>query len=132
MDLADYFTRQIIGEPLEYYFPKEMLSINRDVLREQLEDFSKERELTMPFKHETFSNMMCSTGTFFIESRPPKIKNVIFNDPATIVFWGDGTKTVVKCENEEFDKEKGLAMAFMKKMLGNKGRYFNEVKKWTR
>lgn len=63
---------------------------------------------------------------------PLKIKDVIFNDPATIVFWGDGTKTVVKCENEEFDKEKGLAMAYMKKMLGNKGRYFNEVKKWTR
>ena len=28
------------------------------------------------------------------------IKKVIFNAPATIVFWDDGTKTVVKCENE--------------------------------
>ena len=28
----------------------------------------------------------------------PEIKNVIFNDPATIVFWTDGTKTVVKCQ----------------------------------
>ena len=25
------------------------------------------------------------------------IKNVIFNPPATIVFWKDGTKTIVKC-----------------------------------
>ena len=42
----------------------------------------------------------------------PKIKDVIYNDPATIVFWEDGTKTVVKCKNEKFDPEKGLAMAF--------------------
>lgn len=60
-----------------------------------------------------------------------KIKNVIFNPPATIVFWDDGTKTVVKCQNEIFDPEKGLAMAFMKNALGNNGNYFNTVKKWA-
>lgn len=60
------------------------------------------------------------------------IKNVIFNDPATIVFWEDGTKTVVKCQDgEEFDPEKGITMAFFKKMHGNKGSYFNEIKKWV-
>ena len=46
---------------------------------------------------------------------------VIFNDPATIVMWDDGTKTVVKCEGEKFDPEKGLAMAITKKALDNKG-----------
>lgn len=62
----------------------------------------------------------------------PQIKKLIFNPPATIVFWNDGTKTVVKCQNyEEFDPEKGLAMAFFKKMHGNKGHYFEEIKKWT-
>ena len=60
-----------------------------------------------------------------------KIKNVIFNPPATIVFWDDGTKTVVKCQNEIFDPEKGLAMAFMKNALGNNSNYFNTVKKWA-
>lgn len=59
------------------------------------------------------------------------IKNVIFNDPATIVFWEDGTKTVVKCQNgDEFDPEKGLAMAIAKKAYGNKGSYCNKLKKW--
>lgn len=58
------------------------------------------------------------------------IKNVIFNDPATIIFWNDGTKTVVKAENEEFDPEKGLAMAISKKVLGNKGNYYETFKKW--
>ena len=59
------------------------------------------------------------------------IKNVVFNDPATIVMWQDGSKTVVKCgENEEFDWEKGLAMAVAKKAFGNQGNYFNQIKKW--
>ena len=61
----------------------------------------------------------------------PEIKNVIFNDPATIVFWEDGTKTVVKCQDgDEFDPEKGLAMAIVKKAYGNKGSYCNKMKKW--
>lgn len=62
----------------------------------------------------------------------PEIKNVIFNPPATIVFWDDGTKTVVKAQNgEHFDPEKGLSMAIAKKHFGNKGHYFEEIKKWT-
>lgn len=60
-----------------------------------------------------------------------KIKNVIFNNPATIVFWSDGSKTVVKCgEGDTFDPEKGLAMALAKKFLGNKGNYYDTFKKW--
>ena len=64
-------------------------------------------------------------------NRTTSIKNVIFNDPATIVFWSDGTKTVVKTQcNEFYDPEKGLAMAISKKVLGNKGNYYNTFKKW--
>lgn len=60
-----------------------------------------------------------------------EIVKVIFNDPATIVFWSDGKKTVVKCaDNETFDEEKGLAIAISKRVLGNKGNYYNEFKKW--
>lgn len=60
-----------------------------------------------------------------------RIKNVIFNKPATIVYWDDGDKTVVKCgKGEQYDPEKGLAMAISKKALGNRGNYFNEFKKW--
>lgn len=64
-----------------------------------------------------------------INSLPP-IDDVIFNNPATIVLWSDGTKTVVKATDEAFDEEKGLAMAICKKIFGNKGNYFNEIKKW--
>lgn len=61
-----------------------------------------------------------------------RIKNVIFNDPATIVFWSDGTKTVAKCgKDDTFDPEKGLAMAIFKYFFDNAG-YFNDVfKKWV-
>lgn len=58
------------------------------------------------------------------------IKNVKFNPPATIVFWTDNTKTVVKCKGEDYDPEKGLAMCICKKMLGNRGNYYEVFKKW--
>lgn len=59
------------------------------------------------------------------------IEKVIFNNPATIVIWTDGTKTVVKSEGEKFDPEKGLAMAITKKLLGNnQGYYYDIFKKW--
>lgn len=63
----------------------------------------------------------------------PAIKDVIFNPPATIVKWGDGTKTVVKCQEDDmFDPEKGLTMAIAKKSMGNNGSYYNHIKKWTK
>ena len=62
----------------------------------------------------------------------PTIKNVIFSGPATIVIWSDGDKTIVKksdCE-AEMDKEKGLAMAIIKKAYkdaGKEGSYFRRI-----
>lgn len=42
------------------------------------------------------------------------------NGPATIVLWGDGTKTVAKCGKDDvFDAEKGLAIAISKRFLGS-------------
>ncbi len=66
-----------------------------------------------------------------IPSKIPGIKDVIFNPPATIVFWEDRTKTVVKAQ-EDFDPEKGLAMAISKKMFGNNYGYYNVFQKWLK
>lgn len=61
------------------------------------------------------------------------IHKVIFNDPATVVLWSDGTKTVVKCGPEDsFDMEKGLAMAIVKKMAGNDNRFHKVFKQYTK
>ena len=79
---------------------------------------------------------------------PFAIKRVIFNNPATIVFWNDGEKTVVRCmdnvevrekvihgrkkkfmvpmPSENYSKEIGLAMCIAKKAYGNTGT-FNDV-----
>ncbi|MDD2952522.1 MAG: hypothetical protein PHC95_05080 [Parabacteroides sp.] len=61
-----------------------------------------------------------------------EIENVIFNNPATIVIWKDGSKTVVKCQpGEVFSKETGLAMAISKRAYGNTGNYNEIFKKWV-
>lgn len=61
------------------------------------------------------------------------IEKVIFNQKATIVFWSDHTKTIVKLDKDDKrDDEKGLAMAISKKFLGNKGNYYNEFRKWLK
>lgn len=96
-----------------------------------------------------------ATNIQYRDAKIPTPKQVIFNPPATIVFWDDGSKTVVKCQDmmidlsvkggignltlgyatvgtEIFDKEKGLAMAFCKKMFGNKGGYYNMFKDWCK
>lgn len=68
-----------------------------------------------------------------VRNKQDLIKDVIFNNPATIVYWVDGTKTVVKAHNEKFDPEKGLAMAICKRFLGSNksGSNFNNIfKKW--
>ena len=57
----------------------------------------------------------------------PEPKTVIFHPPATIVYWEDGEKTVVKCmEGDEFSPEVGLAMCLAKYIFGKR------YKKWFR
>lgn len=76
-----------------------------------------------------------STASYLVYLYLPEIKDVIFNDPATIVYWEDGTKTVVKCQKEtgdSFSKETGLVMAIAKKALGNKGNFNDILKKWIK
>lgn len=68
---------------------------------------------------------------YFNSSYSLTIKKVIFNNPATIILWADGSKTVVMCgERDTYDPEKGMAMAIARKALGNKGNYYNTFEKW--
>jgi hypothetical protein len=98
-------------------------SLDDTVLHKQVAEYIKN-------DIENTERILKTMNSITITSRT-SIKDVIFNDPATIVFWADGTKTVVKCqENDTFDPEVGLAMAIAKKALGNKGNYCNTIKKW--
>lgn len=79
----------------------------------------------------TIDEAVGSLYQYAIEICQIRIKKVIFNAPATIVFWNDGTKTVVKCQGgDTFSPHTGLAMACAKKLLGNKGNYYEQFKKW--
>lgn len=74
---------------------------------------------------------LCSTNKKGLYADGATIKDVIFNAPATIVKWSDGSKTVVKCqEGDTYNPELGLAMCVVKKCCGNKGNFNDVFKKW--
>ena len=59
--------------------------------------------------------------------------NVIFNNPATIVYWSDGTKTVVKCQpGDTFSAEIGLTTAMLKKYMGNDNTFNRVINYWLK
>ncbi len=101
-------------------------------------DFSITDKLDLAYiegiKHAT--DVMCEQINLFLKyAQPedfiPSIKQVKFNPPATVVFWNDNTKTVVKAQDgEKFDQEKGLALAIVKKIYGNTGSYYEIFKEF--
>lgn len=87
----------------------------------------KEKEKIMPTNIN--NGFTVTLNGLYLKPSIPEIEKVIFNDPATIVFWKDGTKTVVKVKpGEKFDKWTGLAMASMKKIHGKEFHSF--FRKW--
>lgn len=78
-----------------------------------------------------------SPGSFV--KKIPTIERVIFNPPATVVIWSDGTKTIVKAskgkkksETDEFSEEIGLAMAIAKKYFGSRSAFLKAVENGSR
>lgn len=63
----------------------------------------------------------------------PEITRVIFSEPATIVFWADGDKTIVKSDEVDgYWEHIGLASAVVKKAFGGRSkwlRHFKDMKK---
>lgn len=64
-----------------------------------------------------------------------RIEKFIFDEEkgVTVALWKDGTKTIIRCqEGDTFDKEKAIALCYMKKVLGNRGSFNETLKKWTK
>lgn len=75
-----------------------------------------------------------STNTYSIKKEDKKltVKEVIYNDPATIVYFSDGSKEVVKrCPEDEYDEQTGLLMCVAKKFLG-KDDFHKMLKKYVK
>ena len=75
-------------------------------------------------------NRLMATNTCRRSACPPSLEaeQVIFNPPATIVYWKDDTKTVVRCDNDEFSEEFGFAMACVRKLYGTRSRFKAQYK----
>ena len=88
-----------------------------------------EREMTIqPFESTEVVIEPTATRYAFRHGAKYKAKQVIFNPPATVVLWTDGTKTVVKCDPEDtYNETTGVALCYMKKALGNTSRELNKA-----
>lgn len=99
------FETEIVEE--EYYLTEFISGIIDDILEDC--PYCKEEE---PFKLEN------------------EIVKVTFNDPATIVHWKDGTKTVTKARNgDKFNEETGLALCIVRYLTNNRN-YSKVFDKW--
>ena len=58
-----------------------------------------------------------------------KPERIIYNDRATIRYWKDGTKTVVKAtDDEHMTHEHGVAMAVVRKLYPSRQEFLRTVK----
>ena len=63
----------------------------------------------------------------------PEVDHIFYDDVATVVFWTDGTKTVVKCpEGTPYDEYTAFCAALAKKVYGNNSKLQREIKKKAR
>ena len=84
----------------------------------------------------TYGSLRTITSAKLVDgtARPDDgLDRIIFNEDVTIAIWKDGTKTLIRCqEGDIFDKEKAIALCYMKKALGNRGSFNETIKKWTK
>jgi hypothetical protein len=88
------------------------------------EDFEKQ------FGHVVYGNWVTTSEIVdnFLMACKFKPIRVIFDDPATICVWKDGTKTVVVAsEDEKFVPEFGVAMCIVKKLYGNRSEFLRLI-----
>lgn len=112
-----------------YHYPEYTMNLPPEIgkkLAKEVSDYLLRKERSM----NTYVSGIEIGGRRFTLYDYFRIKRVIFNDPATIVLWEDGTKTVVKCmEGDTYSEEIGLAMCICKKALGDK--FHRTFSKWV-
>ena len=83
-------------------------------------------EWTMPPKLGECANTISSIASsyeIYVGPLPKSVnlKRIIFNPPATIAVFSDGSKSVVKAQSEDkYDPEKGISLAIAKRFLSKK------------
>lgn len=104
---------------------------NNDGFVFRVEEFEISRSIDRMDEYVFTCTAMPTRNFDAIKTASFDIKKVIFNDPATIVMWADGTKTVVKCQDGDiYDKRTGLLLCMAKKMYGNKNKFNDILNRW--
>lgn len=80
-------------------------------------NYNAESDSTAVYAEGDLSPYITKAGGWFRVFKPIPAR-IERNGIALIVWWDDGTKTVVKLHDEEWDTEKGLAMALARKVWG--------------
>lgn len=77
-----------------------------------------------PTEYQSYEPQKSVWDKYLKQEQERRLKKIlprkwVINGPATILFWQDGTKTIVKCnKDDEFDAQKGYLMAFFEKITG--------------
>lgn len=114
-------------ETIEYRHDERIITTHEIMSHCEIMDMRNRFEREMRAKYTRIAPALF-TEAKVRDLKEKDIKEVIFNGPATIIKWADGTKTVVKCQDEDkeaYSPEAGIAIAVMKKVFGNKGNYNN-------
>lgn len=111
----------IKGSDTSKFYTEDMLDY---LLKEVIDKKAEEAE-------KKLDKMVAEKNRKKIDAFIDTIDKVYFNNPATVIKWKDGTKTVVKCQKgDTYDAEKGFAMALIKGLFDNSS-YFNTIfEKW--
>lgn len=106
----------VFNEALETY-----ASSNKNVKPKESKETKKPIVKVEPKKVATPTFYSKRNETKFTPLYMPRIREVMFNDPATICWFEDNSKTVaVAGHGDKYDKETGLAICMLKRVLGNK------------
>lgn len=133
----------MFGSALRHSAPQHIVSVTDDcgrlIMKGKADSITIDGDLwtAMPKVTVSFRDMMSVVDRFLnytpamapLVQRVAQIRKVIYNDPATIVLWDDGTKTVVKChDGDTYSKQVGLLMCIAKKLYGNRGRWYDVLR----
>ena len=106
----------VFNEALETY-----ASSNKNVKPKESKETKKPIVKVEPKKVATPTFYSKRNETKFTPLYMPRIREVMFNNPATICWFEDNSKTVaIAGHGDKYDKETGLAICMLKRVLGNK------------
>ena len=119
-----------------------MISMNSEIRKEQIKKISD--NLTADYLKQGYISIsdilgapdaMCMGWGYPVKhpctTKMPCINKVIFNPPATIIIWNDGTKTICKVGlDDTYDPEVGFAMCIAKKYMGSRHQIEKQCEKY--